>query len=574
MPSETDNCFRGEPQVTTRPHGAQQRWRVLAASAIALGGVLVSPSQGGATVVAAAAPAPATRVIVQAADGSLAAVKSAAESFGAHVVSTQQSLDTVVVDLPANRLDDLRHVPGVRAATQDMLVHLSSLPSVTGSPGDISNVAVETGATDYWRDGFFGQGVDVALLDSGVLPVNGLLTPNKLVIGPDLSRESQSPSLRGLDTFGHGTHMAGIIGGLDTGLTPGNAVNNPDHFVGMAPASRIVSIKLADAHGQTDVSQVVAGIGWVIDHAHDRGLNIRVLNLSFGTDPAKDGRLDPLEHAAEVAWDRGIVVVVSAGNGGNQDDGLASPALSSDVLAVGSLDTHGTTDTDDDTVASFSKRGNSGKGKRGPDVVAPGVSLVSLRASGSYIDQTQRQGRVGERFFKGSGTSQSAAVVSGAAALMLSQRPQLTPDQVRDALRKSARSLDGASHDAQGAGAIDLSAAQNLVAHMRPGRSAGHDDSYRSWGKNHQRNGRWSRADDDWDGDLADGAYWDGTKWSGATWAGATWAGATWASDDWDGATWAGATWAGATWAGATWAGATWADADWADADWASAGWE
>ena len=97
----------------------------------------------------------------------------AAEKLGAHVVSTQASLDTVVVDLPANRLDDLRDVPGVDAATRDMRVHLSSIPSVTGSPGDIINVAAETGATDYWRDGFFGQGVDVALLDSGVLPVNG-----------------------------------------------------------------------------------------------------------------------------------------------------------------------------------------------------------------------------------------------------------------------------------------------------------------------------------------------------------------------------------------------------------------
>jgi serine protease AprX len=205
--------------------------------------------------------------------------------------------------------------------------------------------------------------------------------------------------------------------------------------------------------------------------------------------------------------------------------------------------------------------------------LAPGVSLVSLRAPGSYIDQTQPNGRVGDRFFKGSGTSQSAAVVSGAAALMLSQRPQLTPDGVRDVLRKSARVLDGASHDAQGAGAIDLSAARDVVAQMKPGRS-GPDNSYRSWAKNHQRNGRWSGADDAWEGDLADGANWTGTKWSGATWAGATWAGATWASDDWDGATWAGATWAGATWAGATWAGATWAGATWADAGWSTAGWE
>jgi serine protease AprX len=562
--------------VTTRPRGAHQRWRVLAATAIALGGVLAAPSQGAATVTSPAHPEPATRVIVQAATGSLTTVETAAVHLGGRVVSTQGSLDTMVVDLPANRIDDLRAVPGVRAATRDMRVHLNSVPSVTGSPGDVSNVAAQTGATDFWSNGYFGQGVDVALLDSGVLPVEGLATQNKLVIGPDLSNEARYESLRGLDTFGHGTHMAGIIAGLDNDQNPTSYPNASDHFVGMAPGSRIVSLKLADAHGQTDVSQVVAGIAWVIDHAHDPGMNIRVLNLSFGTDPAKDNRFDPLAHAAEVAWDSGIVVVVSAGNGTTADGGLASPALARNVLAVGSLDTHGTDDTSDDTVASFSKRGNSGKNRRGPDILAPGVSLVSLRAPGSYIDQTQTQGKVGRRFFKGSGTSQSAAVVSGAVALMLSERPQLTPDQIRDVLRRSARSLGASvSADAQGDGALDLASAQDMTS--RVGSRAGSQDGQRSSGRGWRNDGRYNRAaavDGDWASNPALGAAWSGTKWLGATWAGATWAADRWNGATWAGATWAGATWAGATWAGATWAGATWAGATWADDSWASAGWE
>jgi serine protease AprX len=560
--------------VTTRPHGAQQRWRVLAASAIALGGVLVAPAQGSATAAPTAPAAPATRVIVQATTGSLAAVETAAERLGGHVVSTQHSLDTMVVDLPANLLDSLCEVPGVRAATRDMRVHLSSTSGVTGSPGDISNIADETGATDYWRSGFYGQGVDVALLDSGVLPVEGLLTPNKLVIGPDFSYEARSKSQHGLDTFGHGTHMAGIIAGLDSGLSPTSYPSTSNHFVGMAPGSRIVSLKLADAHGQTEVSQVVAGIDWVVGHAHDPGMNIRVLNLSFGTDVTKSYRLDPLAHAAEVAWDSGIVVVVSAGNGETSDGGLASPAFDPGVLAVGTVDTHGTTDTDDDTVATFSKKGNSSKGKRGPDLVAPGVSLVSLRAPGSFIDQTQPKGRVGQRFFKGSGTSQSAAVVSGAAALMLSQRPQLTPDQVRDVLEQSARTLGpSVSQDAEGAGALDLTTARDLAAQETPVLPGDPQATSPPPHRGPQPGGV-SGYGGDWDASPALGAYWNGVKWRGATWAGATWAGATWASDHWDGATWAGATWAGGSWAGATWAGATWAGATWAGATWASAGWE
>ena len=76
-------------------------------------------------------------------------------------------------------------------------------------------------------------------------------------------------------------------------------------------------------------------------HAQDAGLNIRVLNLSFGTDSTQDYRLDPLAHAAEVAWYRGIVVVVSAGNGDGSTTGLANPAYDPDVLAVGAVDTAG-----------------------------------------------------------------------------------------------------------------------------------------------------------------------------------------------------------------------------------------
>ena len=379
--------------MTTRPRGAQQRWRVLAASAIALGGVLVSPSQGDATVTAASGSAP-SRVIVQTADGSLTSVVKAAEKLGAHVVSTQASLDTVVVDLPANHLDDLRDVPGVRAATRDMRVHLSSVPSVTGSSGDISNVAEETGATDYWDSGFFGQGVDVALLDSGVLPVDGLMTPNKLVIGPDLSFENRSKSLRGLDTFGHGTHMAGIIAGLRHRARARRAIRTPrNHFVGMAPASRIVSIKLADAHGQTDVSQVVAGIGWVVDHAHDPGLNIRVLNLSFGTDPSQGrpprpagarrrGRLGPRHRRRRVGRQRH-----HGGRRARQPGALHGRAR---CRQPG----HPRHDATPTTTRSRPSPSGATPARASADRTSwrPGVSLVSLRAPGSYIDQTQQPG--------------------------------------------------------------------------------------------------------------------------------------------------------------------------------------
>src|SRR5919199_2903866 len=111
--------------------------------------------------------------------------------------------------------------------------------------------------------------------------------------------------------------MAGIIAGRDDAapakLTAGSGSSD---FLGMAPDARVVSVKVADSAGASDVSQVIAGIDWVVQNRNRNGLNIRVLNLSFGTDSAQGYQLDPLAYAAEVAWRSGIVVVVSAGNTG------------------------------------------------------------------------------------------------------------------------------------------------------------------------------------------------------------------------------------------------------------------
>ena len=610
-----------KPQRLVQP----QRWRLVVAAAVALGGVVASPAMGGtATVpVADTQQGQVHRVIVEAVPGQLDTVSDLAEDLGGQVVSAQRSLGTVVVDVPAGAVQRLRRADGVTGVTRDTSVRLqdtgllggltdtvaavTSAIGPTGLPGDMTNVSKLTGAQTFWKNGYSGQGVDVALLDSGILPVNGLMTPNKLVLGPDLSFESKSPTLAHMDTFGHGTHLAGIIGGRDSGSTPSTYTSDNSRFLGMAPGSRIVSLKLADAHGSTDVSQVIAAIDWVVEHGRDSGLNIRVLNLSFGTDSSQDYSLDPLAHAAEVAWSRGVVVVVSAGNGDGTRLGLANPAYDPAVIAVGAQNTKGTMDRGDDAVPAFSQRGASALGMRGPDLVAPGVSLVSLRARGSFVDAMHgAKGTVGDRFFRGSGTSQSAAVVSGAAALLLSQRPYLSPDQVKDLLKRTAKPLAGYDTDAQGAGALDLTA-----VYAAPGRTVNAAKLNAGGGSLEKARGRFKVkfngvpltgeqdilgnpvSPDDLgvgggDGTL-NGATWAGgswqgpvalgATWNGATWAGATWAGATWASGEWEGATWAGATWAGATWAGATWAGATWAGATWADAEWAndlwsSAGWE
>ena len=158
------------------------------------------------------------------------------------------------------------------------------------------NIEQMDGAHAYWNAGYTGQGVGVALIDSGVAPVNGLTTPGKVVYGPDYSSEARYSNLRNLDTFGHGTHMAGIIAGLDNGVTSISSSDSSD-FMGMAPNAQIVSLKVANALGQTSVGQVLMAISWVV--RHQNSLNIGVLNLSYGTDTNNSYVMDPLAYAAE-----------------------------------------------------------------------------------------------------------------------------------------------------------------------------------------------------------------------------------------------------------------------------------
>src|SRR5580698_7827355 len=402
-------------------------------------------------------------VIVRAAPGEGAAAAQLVTSLGGQVDQQITLINALVADVPSTALSQLRASADVAQVTSNAPVHLlGSSFSATGlgynpvtDVDSMYNVEAMDGAHAYWDAGYTGQGVGVALIDSGVTPVNGLDTQGKVVYGPDLSSESRNASLHNLDTFGHGTHMAGIIAGLDNGVTSVSSSDSSD-FMGMAPNAQIVSLKVATSLGQTNVAQVLSAINWVVQH--QSSLNIGVLNLSYGTDTNAPYVLDPLAYAAEQAWLSGIVVVVAAGNEGNNSDGLEDPAIDPYVIAVGAADTENTMSVYNDQPASFTSEGD---GTRNPDLSAPGTHIVSLRDPGSFIDDTfGATATVDNRFFLGSGTSQAAAIVSGAAALLLSQRPTLTPDQVKALLVDNTHWMNG-PQDLIGSGELDLRAVLN-----------------------------------------------------------------------------------------------------------------
>jgi serine protease AprX len=447
---------------------------------------------------------------------------------------------------------------------------------------DMASVARVVGAP---QAGATGRGIDVAVLDTGVTPVQGLGAPDKVVYGPDLSFDSQNPSLAYLDGYGHGTAIAGIIAGND-GTAGG--------YTGVAPDARIVSVKVGASNGAVDVSQMIAGIDWVVQHAHDPGMNIRVLNLSLGTNSIQGYQLDPLAHAAEVAWRKGIVVVVAVGNDGTDNNAVADPASDPYLLAVGAEDPQGTVAAGDDTVAAFSQRGT---GVRHADVVAPGTYVMGLLSPGSTLATAFPNAVFGGRFLRGSGTSQAAAVVSGVVADLLSARPGLTPDQVKGVLAASAVKIGTSNPNFVGAGLVQLPGALTAAAptaaqafspatgggSLEQARGTGHValDGVALTGEQDIFGVHWASAamgsaeesGSTWSGGVYNGSTWSGSTWSGSTWSGSTWSGSTWSGSTWSGSTWSGSTWSGSTWSGSTWSGSTWSGSTWSGSSWSSDAW-
>jgi len=326
----------------------------------------------------------------------------------------------------------------------------SSLASdVIANPGSMYSITQHvTRADAFWDAGHTGDDIGIAIIDTGIVEIDGI---GHLKDGPDLSFDQEFDDLEHLDAFGHGTHLAGIAAGRDG--NPKDEDKRPVRFFGMAPDAELINVKVGNHSGAVDVSQVIDGIDWVIDNRNKR--DIGVLLLAYGTDGVQLPAVDPLADAVERAWEAGIVVVVAAGNDGNRAP-LRNPATDPFVIAVGATDSAGTYSTDDDTIASFSACGTA---DRGPDLVAPGQSVISLRVPGSVADVTHPEGRVGDRFFVGSGTSQAAAVVAGAAALVLEQRPDIEPDAVKALLTETAQPIPAVSRQCQGAGLLDLATA-------------------------------------------------------------------------------------------------------------------
>jgi serine protease AprX len=399
------------------------------------------------------------RVIVQGDAGGLAPLRQ-----GLRGLLRRNLVGSVAIDVTDAQLDALKqnpllsHISGDLRVVADMAItnRVTAADAVwQGTPGGLFGL----GGTP----GYTGSGVGVAILDSGIATHTAL--DSRVVARVNLV--SDEPGVTG-DPFGHGTHLAGIIGGNRTAASS----VTPAFAGGSAPSVRLVDVRVLGSIGSGRTSDVIAGIDWVI--ANRLAYNIKVINLSLGHSVTEPSTTDPLCQALARAVAAGITVVASAGNYGLSSTGapvlggITSPGNSPLALTVGALDTHGTVDPSDDTVAPFSSRGPARyESVVKPDVVAPGTRVVSLEAQNSYIAAAYSQlhiaGGARNAYLRLSGTSMSTAVVSGGVALLLDALPNLTPAQVKVAIQMGARFMPNDGLIGAGAGSVNFSQALKMA---------------------------------------------------------------------------------------------------------------
>jgi serine protease AprX len=384
-----------------------------------------------------------------------------------------------------------------------------------------------------------GRGVTVALIDTGVTDTAALnRASGRLVDAVDTSGLN-TPSGHVLengvftDGYGHGTFMASVIAG---GQVPGSG----DTGLGVAPGATIDIVKVADSDGNTSLAAVLAGLDWVATHSDQ----VDVANLSLSVDPPSTRYgIDPLNFAVTLTRAAGVTVVVAAGN---TPGVVGDPGFAPASLTVGAADTTGTSPS----VAPFSGYANV-DGINKPDVVAAGVNLLGEMPVGSLIDQEFPNARQASGLFRGTGTSQSTAIVSGLAALYLQAHPSASPLDVKSAIRDAASSIASGKADGQGLVAIPT----------------GSSHGFSNTGENGLNFFQWISTAPQW-GDLFTNGVFDARRWSARRWTASGWDARRWADVTFDARRWSDVTFDARLWSARMWGSRMWASRMWSASYW------
>jgi serine protease AprX len=475
---------------------------------------------------AAVSPGQLVSVIVQKADQTPQAEQSAVR-LGGTITKDLHIIHAFAAVMTAAAARELAASPAVRWVSLDAPVEHS------GGPIDTTRLATAyaqtIGADRVWNEApayLQGQGVTVAVVDSGSCQNNGI--PCDDLVGADglsrvltavsvMSGQSGPGNSSPQDFYGHGSLVEGVVGSTGIG--------SDGKYMGIAPNVNLVSVKVADNLGQALASDVVNGLQWVL--TNKATYNIRVVNLSLNSTLPESYHTSALDAAVEILWFNGIVVVVPAGNNGTAT--LYAPANDPFVITVGATDDKGTAALTDDTLASFSAYGTDETGAVKPDLVAPGTNLISIVPKAkNKIWKDHQSHYIGEYaafeyYMRVSGTSFSAPVVAGAAALLLQHEPNLTPDQVKYRLKATANtSWPGYNTTTAGAGYLDIYAAvhgsntQSANTGLSASRLLWTGSAPLTWGSVN-----WNSVN------------WNSVNWNSVNWNSVNWNSVNWNSDYW-----------------------------------------
>ncbi len=327
-------------------------------------------------------------------------------------------IPSLVAELPYSSLEEIAKLYHVKRIWYDtpVRIHLDvAVPSVAG--------------TKAHELGFTGKNVVIAIIDTGLYPHRDFLVPSSRIIEwKDFLQQKESP----YDDNGHGTHVAGIIAG--------NGFSSRGKYQGMAPEASLVALKALNEDGGGSISNVLIAIEWCIDN--QTRLNIKAINMSFGSKAQESYTHDPLCRATSIAWNKGLVVCAAAGNAGPGPKTIDTPGINPKIITVGNVDNHQTTDFQDDNLNRHSSRGPTLDNIPKPNLLAPGTNINSTWINGNYRSL--------------SGTSMATPMVIGAVALINQKWPELKPDQIKQIILSNAHDL-GLGINLQGAGVLDLS---------------------------------------------------------------------------------------------------------------------
>jgi serine protease AprX len=462
---------------------------------------------------AAARPEATVGVIVQKTVKD-ASIEELVARLGGAVTQDLDIINAFAAELPGKAVPELARADGVRWVSLDAPVVQAACTQCIDT-SSLKNAYVRAvGADKLWNVAPYlqGQGVSVAVVDSGINWQTDLYTVmgvNRVVANVRFNTD-YNPTY--YDNYGHGSHIAGIVGG--------NGRSSNGQYIGIAPLVNIVNVKVSNDDGSATASSVVAGLQWVLNHRSQ--YNIRVVNLSLNSATPESYHTSPLDAAVEILWFNKIVVVVSAGNNGTAT--LYPPANDPFAITVGAVDDKGTTSLGDDVIPSFSAYGTTSDGVQKPDLIAPGKNIVSLMGNTNGIIPSAHPGnKVDTMYFRMSGTSMAAPIVAGAVALLLQDEPNLTPDQVKYRLKATAnKSWAGYTATKAGAGTLDVAAAvngsttQSANTHINASQLLWTGGAPVHWGSVD-----WNSVD------------WNSVDWNSVDWNSVDWNSVDWNSDYW-----------------------------------------